>query len=93
MPAALDGEPDRPVEGRHFIEPQPLGLPFPEANPGHSLPVLELVVHRRGVAPQPHHGRQRREALPGRLVYQRRRIERDPSPLEVLPALHLTQLR
>ena len=33
VPAALDGEPDRPVEGRHFIEPQPLGLPFPEANP------------------------------------------------------------
>jgi len=57
VPAALDGEPDRPVEGRHLIESQPLRLSFPETNAGHAFPVLELVVHRHRVAAKPHHVR------------------------------------
>ena len=40
MAAPLHREPDRPVEDRNLVGPEPLGLPFPQAHPGDALAVL-----------------------------------------------------
>jgi hypothetical protein len=92
VPTALNGESDWPVELRHLVRPQPLGLSLPQPDPRDRLAVLNLVVHRRGIAAHLDHGRQSIQPLASRPIHQLCGVQRQPGSLEAVPGIHLAEL-
>jgi hypothetical protein len=88
MAAPLNREAQGPIQLRELIGPEAFRLSLPQTNPGHALAVLDLVIQWDSIAPDVQSGGECCEPLTGALVYQLRRIDRDPRPNEVIPTGH-----
>ena len=86
VPSPLHGKAQRPIQSRELVRTQPLGLAFPQPDPGDPLSVLDLIIERNGVASYVQTPRQRLQPLARTRIHQLRRLEHDAGPEELIPA-------